>query len=630
MMEIHIRLEQSDFAAFQRRLARRIGQPGRWLWAAAVGILVFGVFSFAEGQAATSAAVRYVLLGSAIGVVLTLFWIARRSRRASRLDPAGYVLGPQHIRFTEHGIEIRKAGSESLTHWSAVRSIEETKEHYFVFLDTVVAHIIPKRDLGSDQARQRVAEALRGYVPEWKTHASAPPTAVDAATATGAGLSGSRLRRNLRAGTRLAMFQRVNTDEFVFSAGQIAGFIVIELAIILCHDYLSAWPRAAFNIYGVTASATYYLLFFLSAFLIAQAADDSGSAHKFVLIVLTFAPITMTVYFAGLWMLKFVGSQVGAAWIAWWLFVVWVCILVFRAVGLVFNAPRRQAVSLSVLFWLFNFGTVLVLPGDRFWYADTRSAYDIRPVNVENTYYRQPDLLKAWRVLPERPGVVDLYFVGFGSYARQDVFLSEVQYTKTLFDDKFDTEGRSVVLANNRRTVDEIPLANGSNLRHVLADISGKMNPEEDILFLFMTSHGSKNARLAVRFWPLRPNDITAPQLRKMLDDSGIKWRVILISACYAGSFLEELKDDHTLIMTAAAKDKQSFGCSNERRFTYFGEAYLVDALQQQRSWVKAFEQAKAAIKKREQQEGISASNPQLHVGQRMQAKLTQFEHRLP
>ena len=36
------------------------------------------------------------------------------------------------------------------------------------------------------------------------------------------------------------------------------------------------------------------------------------------------------------------------------------------------------------------------------------------------------------------------------------------------------------------------------------------------------------------------------------LNDSGVKWKIVVISACFSGGYIEPLKDDHSLIVTAA------------------------------------------------------------------------------
>ena len=73
----------------------------------------------------------------------------------------------------------------------------------------------------------------------------------------------------------------------------------------------------------------------------------------------------------------------------------------------------------------------------------------------------------------------------------------------------------------------------------------------------------------------MQHNDLRAAELRSILDAAGIGWRVIVISACYSGSFVDELRSDRTLVITASRADRNSFGCSNEADMTYFGRALI-------------------------------------------------------
>jgi hypothetical protein len=154
------------------------------------------------------------------------------------------------------------------------------------------------------------------------------------------------------------------------------------------------------------------------------------------------------------------------------------------------------------------------------------------------------------------------------------------------------------------------------------------MDVEQDVLFLYLTSHGSKHL-FSVRFPELDLADLRDTELRTILDQSGIKWRVIVVSACYSGSFIDALKNEHTLILTAAAANKTSFGCSNENDFTYFGDAYINTALRHTRSFIAAFDQARNIIAAREREEELVPSQPQIYVGKAMNAKLRQLEQRL-
>ncbi len=249
---------------------------------------------------------------------------------------------------------------------------------------------------------------------------------------------------------------------------------------------------------------------------------------------------------------------------------------------------------------------------------------------MELTFYAQPAMVG--RTLAEieagRPGITDLYFLGFAGYGAQDVFMKEVKVANNLFDQQFDTEGRSLTLVNNSQTIDYLPLANVSNLQLALNGLAKRMDREEDVLFLFLTSHGSRNI-LSTRYWPLQHNDLAAADLRTMLDEAGIGWRVIVISACYSGSFVDELRSERTLVITASREDRNSFGCSNEADMTYFGKALIDEALRNTRSFTAAYDLAAERISSREKAEGLTPSEPQISVGTEMPAKLTALTERL-
>lgn len=276
--------------------------------------------------------------------------------------------------------------------------------------------------------------------------------------------------------------------------------------------------------------------------------------------------------------------------------------------------------SIGMFAIIFAYGA---LPSIPIWYTAPANAAERKPIDVEAINQRQGALLgqSIRNLAPQRPGTADLYFVAFGGYAHQDVFLREVRTIGDLFDARFGTAGRSIRLINNPATVEQIPLANRHNLGATLQQIGKRLDSREDILFLFLTSHGRRNW-LSVDFRPLRLKDLSARALRTMLDWSGIKWRVIVISACYSGSFVDDLANDNTLVMTAARHDRTSFGCAHENDFTYFGKAYFDEALRNTFSFTDAFETARKAIGKRETAEGLTPSLPQIAIGKAIAPRL--------
>jgi hypothetical protein len=333
------------------------------------------------------------------------------------------------------------------------------------------------------------------------------------------------------------------------------------------------------------------------------------------------------------------GPEGMTLWIAHWaLFlaaILWQLAIAIRAFGKALDLSLRRSFAFSLLYLLVALAPILGLPNQSVWYEGMPAedvaevAPDYRPIDVEKTFYAQPGMVDRALsgIAPGRPGIADLYFVGFAGYGAQDVFMKEVKVANSLFDRQFDTEGRSLSLVNNHQTIEDLPLANASNLRLALDGLAERMDRDEDVLFLFLTSHGSKD-RLATRFWPLQHNDLAAADLRSILDAAGIGWRVIVISACYSGSFVDELRSDRTLVITASRADRNSFGCSNEADMTYFGRALIDEALRETRSFTTAYDLARERVTMREEAEGKTPSEPQISVGSEIQAKLAELTER--
>jgi hypothetical protein len=249
--------------------------------------------------------------------------------------------------------------------------------------------------------------------------------------------------------------------------------------------------------------------------------------------------------------------------------------------------------------------------------------------DIKATFNRQHDLLAraVAGVASSRPDVPEFFFVGFAGQASEDVFLNEARAAADLFRRRFGADGRTLLLANNAQTVNELPLASISGLRVAISEIAKKMG-DEDILFLYLTSHG-RRGRISVRYGRANLPDLRAGQLRRILDNAGIKNRVVAISACYSGSFIEPLRDENSLIMTAAASDRVSFGCGHDGTFTYFGQALIGEALENEMSFHRAFESAARSIENREKKEGQKPSRPQFFIGKAIGPVLERIERHL-
>jgi Peptidase C13 family len=214
------------------------------------------------------------------------------------------------------------------------------------------------------------------------------------------------------------------------------------------------------------------------------------------------------------------------------------------------------------------------------------------------------------------------FFLGFAGVGDQKVFAQEIGLAARVLGERFSIGDRRLSLINDQRDLRRAPLASVTALNYALQGIAERMDPDKDVLFLAISSHGSEDPSIAVSNSQFPLTSLTAEDLEKALRESGIRWRVILISACYAGGFIDALRDPKTIVITAAAKDRTSFGCSNDSDLTYFGEAFYRDALPGAKSLRDAFGAAKSAIAAREHREHETPSNPQAYFGAEIEAKL--------
>lgn len=252
-------------------------------------------------------------------------------------------------------------------------------------------------------------------------------------------------------------------------------------------------------------------------------------------------------------------------------------------------------------------------------------------LDTEEIFYLQPRLLdNALATLHVGSARHNLFFVGAAGYADQDVFMKEVLFVQQMMQRRYAGSLQSIVLINNPKTASQVPIASSTSLRAALQKIGRVMNREHDLVFLYLSSHGSKDFKFSLDFGNMHFNDLDPEVLRDMLDEAGIVRRVIVISSCYSGGFVEALKNDNSLIISASAADKTSFGCSNDADFTYFGRAYFKNGLQKTDSFIDAFALAKTEIAAREKQEGFESSDPQIWVGKHIREKLAELTRQHP
>lgn len=242
--------------------------------------------------------------------------------------------------------------------------------------------------------------------------------------------------------------------------------------------------------------------------------------------------------------------------------------------------------------------------------------------NLEHALYTQADTLnRALEKVRSNPeDAIKLYFLGIAGDGTQEVFRREVDFVQAQFNSRYGTVNHSLSLINSRNTVDFQPLATVTSIRKAVSSIASKMNVEQDILFLFLTSHGSKEGNLSLQMEGASFPELTATELASILKISKIRWKVVVISACYAGSFIDALKDPGTMIITAARADRRSFGCADENDFTYFGRAFFKESLPNSNSFEDAYKKATILIKNWETE---NIQKEHIETGETTETKVT-------
>lgn len=245
----------------------------------------------------------------------------------------------------------------------------------------------------------------------------------------------------------------------------------------------------------------------------------------------------------------------------------------------------------------------------------------------EQVIYAQPQELRTAlaKLGPRVPGRPNLYLLAFAADGSEDVFRNEAEYAATLFTRRFGPSTHALVLENNPASLSSRPLASWSNLEAALDGLAHTMDPEQDILLLYITTHGSEDHTLLVDMDPLPLDQIGAKDLGTILSGRPFKWKVAVINACYSGGFVPTLRGPGTLVLTAARSDRSSFGCGSDSDATYFGRAWLIDALNRTPDFIGAFGQASQEIGDWEKRDKLTPSEPQIDTGSGIEAQLARW-----
>jgi len=562
-----------------------------------------------------------------VGFLIVAIQIAASThfaRRGVLPTENGAFLGPREFVISEKGLQIRRSGAQTVVEWQAVQDFTSTPHYLFIWTDRLSAHMIPVRDLPPQHSANGIAAQIRQWIYNAKRVSQTEdhgPVITDTPRDEVAEL------HTTAALLRLSILRPVSNlmlHALDWKIAVAAALALLEFAVL---DRLATGPGAQLSIFGIPGIAAYILAGLALAWILSRLSQPGVPYKDALLLVLGWGVIaigasTLIEEYAP-YRLQDLGRLVLLLYS-----LAYFRVALKSVVGTVQPAALVAAGLWLAGFYWFSSETYL---GPTLWAApndDTVAAYTKTAARAEELLFAQPAAVDAQlsHVAATSGLSPTVYFVGFAGVGEQKVFAEEIHLAQERVEDRYGTTGQSAVLVNDIRDLDHVPLATVSGLRRTLLGIASKMDVNRDVLFLALSSHGSASPELSVSNGSLPLSRLSGDQLKQALADSGIKWKVIVISACHAGAFIPALKDEHTIVMTAAAADRTSFGCSNDRDLTYFGEAFYRDALPHAKSLRDAFETARASIGQRERAEKLEPSAPTAFYGAAIEAKMAEID----
>jgi hypothetical protein len=162
--------------------------------------------------------------------------------------------------------------------------------------------------------------------------------------------------------------------------------------------------------------------------------------------------------------------------------------------------------------------------------------------------------------------------------------------------------------------------ATTASLAATLRATGKNMDDANDVLFVILTSHGSPDGLAVVA--GRRQETLTPAHLADMLNATHVRYRAVVISACYSGVFIPWLANPNSLVVTAADANHSSFGCEDRAKWRYFGDAFFNVALRRTTRLKDAFALARALVRQREARNGFVPSHPQMAGGDNVEPLL--------
>lgn len=613
----------------RRRIVRRLLPLG-------LPMLLFAGIALIPGDEA-----RLGWIYGVIAVIAYTLFTRILLRRARLSTPTNVFYGKARFEFNAAGMHMVRPLSEGTTRWPQVLGIDVTATHLFLWIDVADGYAVPLRDLPAPMTAAEAVDRLRAFI------SGAPrDVAADAGTAAPDGAatvpvtyelpsvpapaaSVSPWRELAQIGRALALrpFDAslvVGRESTLFLLGAVLLAIWVPVAPLVYADELH------FDWYSVPDLAWIVGGTFALAWLLARLMRPRGEYRRVLLLTLGALPIAI------------VNTAIAAFVPESWSFLL---LLVFACyAGAYFElglrrlnggSQYRAVLTGLVATALFVAAGAALYVNPGLWVqpnseSDTTTTDDDSADDDDEVWARVSALqfgqqaridAELARIAQHATPQPEVFFLGFAGNGRQSEFASEIGLAAKVVGARYRAGDRELRLVNDARDLERFPFATPEALRHALVGL-GRIMDSEDVLFLAISSHGGEDGSIEISNAGMGSFGLGTGELADMLREAKIPHAVIVVSACYAGAFVPVLADENTTVITAAAADRTSFGCADDRDLTYFGEAFYRDALPGAPTLADAFETARHAIAERERQERMEPSEPQARIGALVEERL--------
>jgi hypothetical protein len=149
-----------------------------------------------------------------------------------------------------------------------------------------------------------------------------------------------------------------------------------------------------------------------------------------------------------------------------------------------------------------------------------------------------------------------------------------------------------------------------SDIASIYAGLEAAAKTAKGGCLFYLTSHGAPQGAM------LDEMVLLPTVLEGVLNETcAERPTVAVISACYSGVFVPQIQAPNRMILTAARRDRTSFGCGEDDKYPYFDDCFL-QSLPRAQDFADLGKVVRTCVADREKAEGAKPpSEPQVWIG---------------